>query len=130
VSKTGKSADLITYYADKYPLTFIDDIDDFSPPRIADRYQKAWKLAKEAAAILKESFGAKKVVVFGSLTRRSWFNRWSDVDLAVWGIPDHRFYAAVGWVTGLSTDLKIDLVDAESCPDFLRRTVENEGVEI
>jgi predicted nucleotidyltransferase len=128
LSKTTKSRDLVAYYVKKYPLTFTDT---FSPSAdMSDRYQKAWKIAKEAAAILKEKFGAKKVVDFGSLTRRTWFNRWSDVDLAVWGIPDHHFYAAVGSVTGLSTEFKVDLVDAESCAGSLRRAVECEGVEI
>jgi len=58
---------------------------------------------------LKESFGARKVVVFGSLAHRSWFTH-SDVDLAAWGIPDDRFYAAVGAVTGLSKEFKVALV--------------------
>lgn len=127
MAPTKKSGDLAAYYAKKYPLTFVDDN---SYPDLPGRYQKAWELAKEAASILKENFNAKKVVVFGSLTRRSWFNQWSDIDLAVWGIPDHRFYAAVGLVTGLSKEFKIDLVDAKSCSNSLRRAIKNEGIEI
>lgn len=124
---TKKSGDLAADYAKKYPLTFVDD-NSFSD--LSKRYRRAWRLAKKAAGILKESFSAKKVVVFGSLTRRSWFNQWSDIDLAVWGVPDHRFYAAVGSITGLSAEFKIDLVDANNCPDYLRRAIQNEGIEI
>jgi len=77
-----------------------------------------------------KNFGAKKVVVFGSLINRSWFTRWSDVDLAVWGVPNDRFYAAVGAVTGLTTDFKVDLVDAGACRESLRKSIEVDGIEI
>ncbi|QGP92258.1 hypothetical protein MGLY_16280 [Neomoorella glycerini] len=61
---------------------------------------------------------------------RSRFTRWSDVDLAAWGIPDDQFYAAVGVVTGLSEKFKVDLVDPEACRDSLRSAIESEGVEL
>lgn len=70
------------------------------------------------------------VVVFGSLVRRDWFTPWSDIDLAVWGIPANQFYQAVAAVTGLSPDFEVDLVDAEDCSTSLRRTIEREGKEL
>ncbi|HHY06351.1 MAG TPA: nucleotidyltransferase domain-containing protein [Clostridia bacterium] len=124
-----KQEDLANYYAQKYPLTFAKDFlqKDVS---LSSRFQEAWNLAEKAASILKEQFAAKKVVVFGSLTKQSLFTPWSDVDLAVWDVPDDKFYAAVGAVTGLSTDFKVDLVDAKACRDSLRKTIETEGIEI
>jgi len=124
-----KPEELAVYYARKYPLTFAEGLSR-ADASLTKRYQEAWKVANRAATLLKESFGARKVVVFGSLARRSWFTRWSDVDLAAWGIPDDRFYAAVGAVTGLSKEFKVDLVDAAACRDSLRKAIEDEGVEI
>lgn len=121
--------ELTTYYTNKYPLTFTEDFSE-ADTDLTRRYQEAWELAKRSAALLKKSFGAKKVVVFGSLTKRSWFTRWSDVDLAAWGVPNDKFYAAVGAVTSLTTDFKVDLVDAEEYRDSLRKAIEAEGIEI
>ncbi|KJS19373.1 MAG: DNA polymerase subunit beta [Clostridiaceae bacterium BRH_c20a] len=118
-----------TFYIKKYPLTFTEDIprtDQF----LSERYEAAWKVAKKSAMVLKESYGAQKVVVFGSLTNRSSFTRWSDIDLAVWGIPDEKFYAAVGAVTGLTREFKIDLVDVIECRVSLRKAIEIEGIEV
>lgn len=124
-----KPEELATYYAKKYPFTFADNF-SLTDAYLHQRYQEAWKIAKRAAAILKERYGAKKVVAFGSLVDRSRFTRWSDVDLAAWGIPDDRFYAAVGAVTGLSAEFKVDLVDPAECRDSLRKAIESEGIEI
>lgn len=40
--------------------------------------------------LLREQFGTMRVVVFGSLTRCEFYTRWSDIDLAAWGIPPER----------------------------------------
>lgn len=124
-----KPEDLATYYTSKYPLTFTDDFSE-NDASLNKRYQEAWELAKRAAALLKDNFAAKKVVVFGSLAKRSRFTRWSDVDLAAWGIPDEQFYAAVGAVTALTPDFKVDLVDAKECRDSLRKAIVTEGIEV
>ncbi|MEW8959692.1 MAG: nucleotidyltransferase domain-containing protein [Moorella sp. (in: firmicutes)] len=121
--------ELAAYYAKKYPLTFTDDFSK-PDPSLTERYKEAWQVATKLAAILKERYGAQKVVAFGSLVDRSRFTRWSDIDLAAWGIPDDRFYAAVGAVTGLSEKFKVDLVDPEDCRESLRRAIESEGVEL
>ncbi|MGI9861100.1 nucleotidyltransferase domain-containing protein [Moorella naiadis] len=124
-----QSDKLATYYAKKYPLALADSLSPVDT-YLAERYQEAWQVAKRAATILKGGYSAKKVAVFGSLVDRSRFTRWSDVDLAAWGIPDDRFYAAVGAVTGLSDKFKVDLVDPADCRDSLRQAIESEGMEI
>ncbi|WP_231114099.1 hypothetical protein [Neomoorella thermoacetica] len=58
---------------------------------------------------LKREIWRKKVVASGSLVDHSRFTYWSDVDLAAWGIPDDRFYAAGGAVTGVSEKFRVDL---------------------
>jgi predicted nucleotidyltransferase len=96
----------------------------------AERWQQAQRLAHRAAKILSEEFGATRVLLFGSAVRRLWFTPWSDVDLAVWGIPPERFYAAVAAVTGLSPEIQVDLVDAEHCSPALRTVIERDGIEL
>jgi len=99
-------------------------------PQVQERWRQAQQLAREAARLLRERFSARRVVLFGSAVERVSFTRWSDVDLAVWGVPPEHFYAAVAAVTGLSVDILVDLVDAEQCSDDLKGTVEQEGVEL
>ncbi|HEY66354.1 MAG TPA: nucleotidyltransferase domain-containing protein, partial [Caldilineae bacterium] len=43
-------------------------------------------IARKAAEMLREEFGAIRVVLFGSLARGGPFDMHSDVDLAAWGL--------------------------------------------
>ena len=95
-----------------------------------ERWRQARELALKVAVLLRERFGADRVVVFGSVAHRTWFTRASDVDMAAWGIPPGRFYRAVAEVTGLSSDFHVDLVDGNRCPTCLRRRIESEGVAL
>ncbi len=94
------------------------------------RWEEAWELAKQAARLLSESFGAKRVVAFGSLAHQDCFHEWSDVDLAAWGIPPERFYRAVAAVTEIDPSIDLDLIDADHCPDGFRTRIEKEGVDL
>ena len=80
--------------------------------------------------MLREKFGAEKIVLFGTLAHDEWFSQWSDIDLAVLGIEPESFYAAVAFVTGLSSSFKIDMVDIKGCRPALKKVIEGEGVEI
>lgn len=94
-----------------------------------DRWERAWQLVPQLANLLREQFGATRVVVFGSLTRRESYTHWSDIDLAAWGIPPERYYAAVGAVTGISEEFEVDLVDPAICRPRLQQVIEQEGIE-
>jgi hypothetical protein len=63
-------------------------------PEVAGRRVLAWKMARIASKILKEKYGAKKVVLFGSLANEKRFTPWSDVDLSVSGMPPQDYYQA------------------------------------
>ncbi|MFW6158646.1 MAG: nucleotidyltransferase family protein [Planctomycetota bacterium] len=52
------------------------------------------QLLERAAAVLKEA-GAKEVYVFGSAARGE-LDEWSDVDIAVSGLPPEVFFEAMG----------------------------------
>lgn len=94
----------------------------------ADRWETAWAKLPELLAVLREDYSAERIAVFGSLTSREDFTRWSDIDLAVWGIAPERFYEAVATLNDLSPDIKVDLVDPERCQSTtLRRIIEEEG---
>ncbi len=97
---------------------------------IETRQQKAWQLARQVAQRLRHEFQAKRVVLFGSLAHGAWFTRWSDIDLAVWGIPPDQFFKAVATVIDLNLDFKIDVVDPTCCSPTLLRAIEQKGIEL
>ncbi len=96
----------------------------------AERWTEAWHVAQAAADLLRREFGAKRVVVFGSLAHRAWFTPRSDIDLAAWGIPPERFYRAVTAVIGLSTQFELNLVSPEDVHPSVLDAIEQEGVEL
>ncbi len=97
---------------------------------LSSRQDRAQKLARQAAGLLREQFGVSRVALFGSLARRDSFTSWSDIDVAVWGMGDGDFFRAVAAVTRLSAEFKIDLVDVDSCRPILRECIEEEGIHV
>ncbi len=96
----------------------------------AERWERAWHVARQASDLLRRRFGATRVVAFGSLGCRDCFTPWSDIDLAAWGIASDAFYRAVADVTGISSEFKVDLVAVEDCQPALRQVIEEEGVAV
>ena len=94
----------------------------------ATRWEHAWHLARRAAALLRTRFGARRVVAFGSITRRDWFTPWSDVYLAVWGIAPDHFFRAVAAAAELGGDFGIHVLDGEDCSPDLQRVIAKEGI--
>lgn len=89
-----------------------------------------WRIARHASTMLKQQFATRRVVLFGSASRVDRFTPWSDIDLAVWGVPPERFYAAVAAVTRLGADIGVDVVDAERCGATMLAAIERDGVEL
>jgi len=92
------------------------------------RFYRAWEVARQAASLLYEAFGAKKVVLFGSLLHRERFASWSDIDMAVWGVPPADFFKAAAKIMDVSPEFEVDVIAGECCPDALRQKLEAEGV--
>ncbi|MDD5370371.1 MAG: nucleotidyltransferase domain-containing protein [Anaerolineaceae bacterium] len=92
------------------------------------RKQRAWIVARQAAHILKEEFGASRVVVFGSLLHAGRFHHSSDVDLAVWGIQ--HYFRAVSWLLDIDPEIKVDLVPVEDARPGIVETIQQEGVDL
>lgn len=101
-------------------------------PEVTRRWDQAWNIARKAAKLLKEQYGATKIVVFGSLVHRAWFTPWSDVDIAVWGIPAAKFYRAIGAAHDLGAEagFKIDVIDPAECSLEMVQGVRTDGVEL
>jgi predicted nucleotidyltransferase len=94
------------------------------------RARRAWTLAQQAAALLKERFDARRVVLLGSLARGDFFHWRSDVDLAVEGIKSQDFWRAWGALDTLGCEFEINLVDVKTASPSLRLEIEQEGVEL
>ncbi len=94
------------------------------------RREAAWGVAREAAKLLKEQFGATSVVAFGSLAYGAWFNARSDIDLMAEGIPPEKFWRAWSALDQISGGFEIDLVASEEARGRLREMIEREGVEL
>lgn len=93
------------------------------------RRERAWKIARAAAELLKSRYHSTRVVVFGSLTEVDRFHSWSDVDLAVWGLAPSDYFEAVARVLDIGSDIKVDLIMAERCKPYLREAIE-QGTEL
>ena len=99
-------------------------------PLIEKRHKQAWKAARKAASLLKEDFGATRVVIFGSLARDTGFSAWSDVDIAPWGIALEDTLRAIGAVMDLNTEVLVNLVDVNTAQSSLLQIIEFEGIEL
>ncbi len=94
------------------------------------RKERAWALAQQAAAILKEQFGATRVAVFGSLAHEETFTLWSDVDIAAWGIRPEDTLRAMGAAWDLDSEIEVNLVDVNTARPSVRESIEREGVDL
>jgi predicted nucleotidyltransferase len=76
------------------------------------RRQEAIAVAEQCAQILRQEFGAKETILFGSLRGDAPWHWQSDLDLAVSGISDEAFWQAHEKLAKVVPDwLKFDLVD-------------------
>ncbi len=94
---------------------------------ISKRRRRAHAAARKAAQLLKDEFGAQEVILFGSLTRRGSFTLYSDIDLAARGVAPERFYAASAAIESVDVKFQIDLVEIETCPPGLLKSIEKDG---
>jgi predicted nucleotidyltransferase len=94
------------------------------------RRERAWHVVQQAAHILKTQFVAKRVVVFGSVLSARRFHTHSDVDLAVWGLPESTYYQAVGCLQSLAPGIAVDIVEFELAPASLQAAIAHTGVPV
>ena len=96
----------------------------------SERREIALRAAREAGAMLKRRFGATRVYAYGSVLRPESFTPWSDLDIAAWGLTERSWLAAAAATRELSDLVEVNLVDAETCGESLRRTILRDGIEL
>jgi len=94
------------------------------------RRETAWVAAHAAADLLRQDFHASRVVAFGSLVRDGSFTRWSDVDIAAWGIDSKDTLRAIGAVMDMEMGIDVNLVDVATATPALMESIMSEGVEL
>lgn len=100
-----------------------------SPEQFEERDRLIEK-AREAAAMLKERYGAKRVILFGSLAHDLWFDEWTDVDLAVDGLTGTSLYRAWFDAVGIIQDRNVDLIPLQEVRPSVARTIAEHGREL
>lgn len=88
------------------------------------------KRVRSAAAALKTRYGAKRVILFGSLAHEAWYRADSDVDLAVEGLARDTIWQAWRAVEEIIGDRPVDLVEVETARESLRSAIERTGVPL
>jgi predicted nucleotidyltransferase len=101
-----------------------------SSSEIRARRLRAWRVARKAAKLLKADFGIVKVAVFGSLIHPGLFHAKSDVDLAVWGMDERKYYRAVSLLLDIDPSISVDLVCTEDARPALKKVIEKEGRQL
>ncbi|NHC36886.1 Uma2 family endonuclease [Scytonema millei] len=98
-----------------------------------DNERKAawWRLARQAAALLRENYGVTRVGVIGDLVRSQPLSYWSDITLVAWDVPRVKSYEIYQEFCQLSQQPKLRLLKPD---DFMtveeKQAVVNELVEI
>ena len=101
--------------------------------RMKVKQEKGWEAARKAAEVLKKDFGVTRVVLFGSLLDHTQMHDRSDIDLAVWGLPNDELFQAMTAADHATAPYDfppIDLVPIEKAYPYIRRIIEAEGVDL
>ncbi|MBI3914307.1 MAG: nucleotidyltransferase domain-containing protein [Chloroflexi bacterium] len=97
---------------------------------IDHRRRRAWQLARRAARLLKQKYGATRVIVFGSLTHGAWFHPHSDLDLAVEGLEPGAVWRAWSTIEKAVPELEVDLIELETASQRLNQRIREQGREV
>ena len=95
--------------------------------KLAQHRAQGMEVAQKAANQLKQEFGAERVVLFGSVLGKG-FHEASDLDLAVWGLPESLYLKAIARLDGLD-GFAIDLVEAQHAPPHIADAI-RDGMEL
>jgi len=105
-------------------------ISELSPAEQKER-ERLLERVRKAASLLKSRFGARRVILFGSLAHPFWFGLESDVDLAVDGLVGGvDYWDAWKAVEEIIDDRPVDLIDIDMASKSLIQAIERYGVEL
>lgn len=89
------------------------------------RYQQARKTIPIIIEILKK-YEVEKIFLFGSACQQEKFNRHSDIDIAVLGLSDQKFFKAYGELI-MNLDFEIDLKPYEKLDQLMKDRILKQG---
>lgn len=88
------------------------------------RKEQALEAAEACIRLLKERFGARRVILFGSLVGQGPWHEQSDIDLAVEGLAPEEFFPAYSACRDLlPRGLELDLVPLEDAYPEMRARI-------
>jgi len=99
-------------------------------PEIRAEHARLMVLIREAANMLKTRFGAKRVILFGSMAQPLFFRLDSDVDIAIEGITVDDYWEAWREVEKIIEDKSIDFIDVADAKDSVKKAIQRYGVEL
>lgn len=85
------------------------------------RRQDALQCAKTLAMTLVSRFGAKKVMLFGSVLNEDRFNKNSDIDIAVEGIGAENYFSA--FAECQMFDFPVDLIEISTATPLMKERI-------
>ncbi len=86
--------------------------------------------ARKVAVLLKEKYGAKRVIIFGSIIRKAYMHEGSDIDLLVEGIRKEDFLHAGFDACAEAKPYDVDLIPIETAHDYIVESAKREGMEL
>ncbi len=92
------------------------------------RQERGWQVARQAAKILKSEWNASKVVLFGSMLETRKIHAHSDIDLAVWNLPEDDYDLTFANLLDINPEFLIDLVEIQHAKPGIMNAIEA-GVE-
>jgi predicted nucleotidyltransferase len=93
--------------------------------RIRQRQGRALERAEAACRYLL-SLGAREAYIFGSVLNRKYRDH-SDIDIAVYGLPEKYIYKVEGKIEELLEGAPFDLIYLEESPPHIARRIREEG---
>ena len=90
----------------------------------------AMERAKRVAILLKEKYGAKRVILFGSLCRKAYLHERSDIDLLVEGIKTANILRAGFDAWMVSEPFDVDIIPMEVADERIIKIAVKEGIEL
>ena len=97
-----------------------------SRDRRRDQESTARTTAGRLAEVLAQEFGVTRVFLFGSLAREGDFHPRSDLDLAVEGLAERQYLAAMERLEQ-EAGMHVDLIDLSEANDRVLRSIGKEG---
>ena len=99
-----------------------------TPSELKERERLLGRVRK-AADVLKTRFGARSVILFGSLAHKAWFTSKSDVDLAVEGLDADDYWEAWRVIEELITDpIEDSIANVEDIKAMDSYSIENVSI--